>query len=104
MRSSKSSAGWRIKIHEAPCYGSGSSWCRLDYDRIALKKMIDQTKRGEQETPKQKRFYCYRDAISKRWGYLGWQSRKRCRWCFKNVVRCELLNTLFTGFKSGLAD
>ena len=66
--------------------------------------MIIKVKKGDKGTPKQKRFRCYRDAISKRWGYLGWQKRKRCGWCFENLVRCELPSKIFTGFKSGLAD
>ena len=34
----KTNTGWRVKIHDAPCYGCGSPWCMLDHDRIALKK------------------------------------------------------------------
>ena len=96
--------GWRVKVFEAPCYGCGSPWCMLDHDRVSLKRMIAQVQAGTKGSQKQKRFRCYRDAISKRWGFLGMQQRKRCGWCFENAVRSSIPSEVFTGFKCGLAD
>ena len=38
-------------------------------------------------TMKQKRYRCYRDAVSIKWGALGHASRKRVGWCWLTKVR-----------------
>ena len=49
-------------------------------------------------TPKQKRFKCYRDAVAKRWGVLGYQQRKSTGWCFENAVGVAFPDESFTGY------
>ena len=68
--------GWRIKHHEAPCYGCGNPWCMLNENRSALKTLVNTVGKCIKTTNKQKRYRCYRDAISNRYGTLGYQQRR----------------------------
>ena len=69
---------WIIKVQETPCYGCGSPWCMLHLDRAYLCGMISDVDSSKHLTiAREKRFRCYRNAVSRRWGVLGYQQRKR---------------------------
>jgi len=74
--------GWRVKSHEAPCYGCGPPWYLFNRDRKGLRRMIKDIEGCYKSTPAQKSFRCYREAIVMTWGVLGYQRRKRTGRCF----------------------
>ena len=98
---SKSRSGWVVKVFEDPCYGCGSPYCLYKENRTALNTMLDEAASNNRMNNRQKRYRCYRDAISLKWGTLGHASRKRVGWCWENKCRVAFpeLDGIYTGFK-----
>ena len=91
---------WTVKAQDTPCYGCGSPWCMLHVDREYLCRMIsDVADCPYLITAREKRFRCYRDAVARKWGVLGYQQRKRVGWCFENACHKAFPEDSFTGFK-----
>ena len=97
----KTRTGWVVKNHEVPCYGCGSPWCLYHENRQELREKIDAMARCRHSTMKQKRYRCYRDAISMKWGTLGHTNMKRVGWCWENKVKVAFADDMntYTGFK-----
>ena len=97
----KTRTGWAVKVYEDPCYGCGSPYCLYHENRAALRMMIADFSSNERMSNKQKRYRCYRDAISMKWGTLGHVSHKRVGWCWENKCRVAFpeLNGIYAGFK-----
>ena len=98
---SKSRSGWIVKFFEDPCYGCGSPWCMYHANRTELKQMITEAAGNKRMTNKQRRYRCYRDAVSLKWGTLGHATRKRVGWCWENKCRVAFPESTgnYTGFK-----
>ena len=98
---SKSSIGWEVKVFEDPCYGCGSPFCLYHQNRSALKTMLAEFTDNKRMSNKQKRYRCYRDAISLKWGTLGHATRKRAGWCWENKCRVSFPEPsgIYSGFK-----
>ena len=71
-----------------------------------LKEKLELIAGCRHSTQKQKRYWCYRDAISMKWGSLGHANRKRLGQCWENKVRVAFPdeNNVYTGFKKSIAD
>ena len=97
----KSRSGWVVKVFEDPCYGCGSPYCLYHENRTALRTMLSDFLSNRRMSNKQKRYRCYRDAISMKWGTLGHASRKRVGWCWENKCRVVFpeQDGIYTGFK-----
>ena len=96
----KTQSGWVVKVFEDPCYGCGSPWCLYHENRAECKQLLSDI--GDKSMPnKQKRYHCYRDAISMKWGTLGHASRKRVGWCWENKCRVAFPEKTanYTGYK-----
>ena len=98
---SKGGGGWAVKVFEDPCYGCGSPYCLYKENRVSLKNLLTEFSSNKRMTNKQKRYRCYRDAISLKWGTLGHASRKRVGWCWENKCRVTFpeKDGIYTGFK-----
>ena len=96
----RTSKGWRVKLHEDPCYGCGSPWCLVHEDRKGVKNLIADIGACTRSTPNAKRYRCYREVIARKYGVLGYQQRKSTGWCFETKARKALLESSFTGFKT----
>ena len=79
--------GWDVNVFDDPCYGCGSPWCLYHQHRSELNMLLDKLGKCQNLANNQKRFKCYRDGISLKWGVLGFSNRKRCGWCWENRVR-----------------
>ncbi len=90
-----------MRIFEDPCYGRGSLCCLYDKNREELKAMLLDLSGNKRMSNKQKRYCCYRDAVSLKYGYLGHGSRKRVGWCWGNKCRVTFPDSSrsYTGFK-----
>ena len=97
----KGRSGWEVRVFDNPCYGCGSPWCLYHQYRGELKNMIGTLKENHRMTMKQRRYRCYRDAVSLKWGALGHATRKRAGWCWENVVHVAFPEESgnYTGFK-----
>ena len=95
--------GWEVRAFEDPCYSCGNPWCLYKQHRTELKEMINFFKNNKRMTMKQKRYRCYRDAVSIKWGALGHASRKRVGWCWETAVRVAFPDKVgnYTGYKVG---
>ena len=62
-------------------------------------QIISMARNMKRCTNKMKRYRCYRDAVSMRWGVMGYANRKRVGWCLENKLRVEFPDGQFTGFK-----
>ena len=98
--------GWEVRVFEDPCYGCGNPWCLYKQHRTELKEMINFLKGNRRMTMKQKRYRCYRDAVSIKWGALGHASRKRVGWCWETAVRVAFPDEVgnYTGYKVGHSE
>ena len=65
------------------------------------KEMIETLKTNRRMTTKQRRYRCYCDAISIKWGALGHACCKRVGWCWENKVRVAFPDKVgsYTGYK-----
>ena len=82
----KSVHGWKVKAHEDPCYGCGSPWCLWSQYCVELKALLLQLDRNKNLTNTEKRYHCYREGISMKWGASWYAQHRTCGWCWVHKV------------------
>ena len=96
----KTPEGWRVREHEGPCYGCGSPWCLVQENRKAVNALIENVRTCKGTSMREKRYRCYRAAISNKYGTLGYQQRKSPGWCLQNKCRVAFPDSEFTGYQA----
>ena len=68
---------------------------------VDLKVILARYCKKKRMTNKEKRYHCYRDAVSLKWGTLGNAMRKRVGWYWENKCRVAFPDSSgnYTGLK-----
>ena len=78
---------WMFKQNDDICHWCGSPLCIWYNYRKPLKALIGEAGKCVRSSNKDKRYKCYRDAVTMCFGLLGHGNRVRTGWCFENAVR-----------------
>ena len=84
----KNVGGWKVKWHEEMCYTYGLLWYLYGSNKADFKKLIKRIgDNGDCVKNSQYNYKCYKTAISKIYGTLGYQNRRRTAWFYESAVK-----------------